>query len=89
MQLGAGVEVHHLRVHLIVIIHFCRLHSLIHHRSNLEHLLDCKSLCLVETLRVQSETGFLSEQGAYLLDKLDTVVALIDVVRDVSLGVVA
>ena len=89
MQLGARVKVHHLRVHLIIVVHLGRLHRLVHHRGDLEHLLDSEALSLVQPLWIQSETGLLGEQGADLLDKLDTVVALINIIGDVSFRVVA
>ena len=89
MELGAGVEVHHLRVHLIVIVHLSRLHRLVHHLSYLQHFLNCKSLSLIKALRVQSDACSLRKQGADLFDEFDTIFTLIDVVRDVGLWVVA
>ena len=89
VELGARVEVHHLRIHLVVVVHLSRFHRFVHHCCNLEHLLDGEALSLVEPLWIQSETGLLSKQGADLLDKLDTVVTLIDIIGDIGFGVVA
>ena len=89
MKLGASVKVHHLRVHLVIVVHLGRLHGLVHHRGDLEHLLDGKALSLVQPLWIQSETGFLGEQGADLLDKLNTVVTLVNIIRDVCFWIVA
>lgn len=89
MQFGARVEVHHLSVHFVVIVDLCGLHGFVHHCGDLEHFLDGEALSFVQSLRIQSQACFLSEQGADLLDELDTVLALIDIVRDVRLGVVA
>ena len=47
VKLRARVEVHHLSVRLVVIIALCRLHRLVHHLCNLEHLLDRKTLGLI------------------------------------------
>lgn len=80
VQLGASVEIHHLRVRLVIVIHFGRLHGLVHHRGDFQHLLNGVTLSLIKTLRIQSYSRLLLEQGAYLFDKLDTIFALIDIV---------
>ena len=40
VQFRAGVEIHHLGIHFIILIHLGRFHSLVHHLSYLQHFLN-------------------------------------------------
>lgn len=80
MQLGAGIEVHHLRVCFIFINHVRALHSLVHHLRDFEHLLNGVALRFVQLLGVERDAGLRLEKLADLANEDDAVLLIFNVV---------